>query len=113
MVKKKVLLVIAFVVIALISCGIVSAYEMKPESKGAVHTCEVSGCTQTGEHHHDVCDIEDCTETCVHMHNGEYCYPHHTEDEYTHNTCGMDGCTQVGENTHHRNNGGHHHSEHH
>lgn len=123
--KRKIISSIVFVVIAMASGGIVSAYKMdqKPvEVKGAeqeaktMFSCEFPGCTETeihrhglcgiegcmqiGEHSHSQCSIAECTETGVHMHNGEYCYPHSADDGHAYHTCGVSGCTEAESHTH-------------
>lgn len=71
--KKKVISVIAFVAIAMVSgCTQTEAHQHG--------LCGIEGCVQIGEHSHGRCDIAGCTETQAHMHNGEYCYPHSADD---------------------------------
>lgn len=178
MVKKKVLLTVAFVTVTTVLGGVVTSYKMNQDSMVAKNTsqvatvgtmllenakmvesesnvavkakkmtfsCDVSGCTektdhthgacgindctQIGEHSHDICSIVGCTETGAHIHNGEYCYPHSSDDGHAYHNCGVSGCTEVGNHTHNScevsgctqtdehnhdgNVGKHHHSGHH
>lgn len=108
------------------SCEVPGCTETEAHQHGL---CGIDGCTQIGEHSHGICDIAGCTETGTHIHNGEYCYPHSTDDghayhncgvsgctekiAHTHGACGIDGCTQIGEHSHGGNGGGHHQSGHH
>lgn len=109
MVKKKILSVIAFVAIAMVSGGMVSIYEMNKGSvdvKGAAQvetvdtvqaeneklvradkvtfSCDVSGCTQTEEHQHGLCGIDGCTQI----------------GEHSHGVCDIAGCTETGAHMH-------------
>ena len=111
--KKKVLLVIAFVVIAMVLGGIVSIYEMNKgsvEAKGSAQAEIIDKVqpdnrkTSQAEIKSEVqadkmafsCGISGCTQTEVHHHG----------------LCGIDGCTQIGEHSHGGNGVGHHQSGH-
>ena len=106
--RKKVLLAIAFVVVAMVSGmvsgGIVLLFEMNQgsvEAKSAsqevivemaqieneemtqveemTFSCGVSGCTQTVVHQHGLCGIDGCTQI----------------GEHSHGICSIAGCTAV------------------
>lgn len=106
--KKKVLLVIAFVAIAMVSGGIVSIYKMNKgsvEVKGAVQAENVDAVQAENKKTAQVeikstvqadkltfsCGVSGCTHTEAHQHG----------------LCGIDGCTQIGEHSHGGNGGGH------
>ncbi|MBD5134342.1 MAG: hypothetical protein HDT39_00055 [Lachnospiraceae bacterium] len=115
--KKKVLLVIAFVVIAMVSGGIVSIYAMNKssvEGKGSAQAEIIDKVqpenkkTTQAEIKSEVqedkmafsCGISGCTQTEVHVHNGEYCYPHSADDGHAYHNCGVLGCTEMESHTH-------------
>lgn len=134
--KKKVISAIVFVVVAMVSGGIVS-YEMNKSSvdvKGAAQvetvdmvqtegestaqedkvtfSCGVPGCTQTEVHQHGLCGIDGCVQIGEHSH-ARCGVAGCTETEvHMHNSCGVSGCTQTGEHSHERNSDGHHQSGH-
>ena len=68
------------------SCGVSGCTETEVHQHGL---CGIDGCTQIGEHSHGICGIAECTETGTHMHDGEYCYPHSTDDGHAYHNCGM------------------------
>lgn len=112
MVKKKVISVIAFVAIAILSGGIVSIYVNKGsvDVKGAAPV-EIAD-TEQAENEKTAqagiestvqadkvtfsCGVSGCTQTEAHRHG----------------LCGIDGCTQTGEHSHGESSGGHHQSGH-
>ena len=101
--KKKVILAIVFVAIAMVSGGIVSIYEMEKSSvevKGAaqaesVDTVQTENRKTAQEKIENTvladkmkfsCGVSGCTQTEVHQHG----------------LCGIDGCMQIGEHSHSR-----------
>ena len=113
--RKKVLLAIAFVAVAMvsgmISGGIVLLFEInqasvkaKSASQEAVvevaqlenekmtqveemtFSCGVSGCTQTAVHEHGLCGIDGCTQI----------------GEHNHGVCDIAGCTETGTHIHNK-----------
>lgn len=99
--KKKILLAIAFVAIAMVSGGIVSVYEINKgsmEVKGApqaeiVETVQPENKKMAQAATKDAaqaekmtfsCGVSGCTQTEAHQHG----------------LCGIDGCTQIGEHSH-------------
>lgn len=94
---KKVIAVIAFVAIAMISGGIVSIYAMDKnpvEIKGA-EQAEIEDTLQAENEKTMQTEIDSMVQT----------------DEVMY-VCGVLGCTQTGEHSHGENSGGHHQSGH-
>ena len=57
-------------------------------------SCQIEGCTQTGEHEHYNCGVADCTE----------------QGEHERYNCEVIGCTKINEHSHKKEN--HHSSAH-